>query len=158
MDEPTTALDVVMQREIVRQIVQLRDQFGFAVIFITYDMSLLLEIADRFAIMYAGKIIEDGGSQEVYRRARHPYTRGLISFPSFAWFSQAFKVFLALRLISLRWVKVARSLSVARVASQNVNIVMSDWLTWALMVMLPTMRLRVSSMISMLMVKLCQKA
>lgn len=82
MDEPTTALDVVMQREIVRQIVQLRDQFGFAVIFITHDMSLLLEIADRIAIMYAGKIIEDGGSQEVYHRARHPYTRGLISsFP-----------------------------------------------------------------------------
>ena len=48
----------------VRQIVQLRDQFGFAVIFITHDMSLLLEIADRIAIMYAGKIIEDGGSQE----------------------------------------------------------------------------------------------
>lgn len=71
-----------MQREIVRQIVQLRDQFGFAVIFITHDMSLLLEIADRIAIMYAGKIIEDGGSKEVYRRARHPYTRGLISsFP-----------------------------------------------------------------------------
>lgn len=64
MHEPTTALDVVMQREIVRQIVQLRDQFGFAVIFITHDMSLPLEIADRIAIMYAGKIIEDGGSQE----------------------------------------------------------------------------------------------
>ncbi|MET0783066.1 MAG: ABC transporter ATP-binding protein [Leifsonia flava] len=82
MDEPTTALDVVMQRQIVEQIVQLRDRMGFSVIFITHDVSLLIEIADRIAIMYAGEIIEQGPAEELYRRPRHPYTRGLLkSFP-----------------------------------------------------------------------------
>jgi peptide/nickel transport system ATP-binding protein len=82
MDEPTTALDVVMQRQIVEQITQLRDRLGFAVIFITHDVSLLIEIADRIAIMYAGEIVEEGTAHEVYRRPRHPYTRGLLtSFP-----------------------------------------------------------------------------
>ncbi len=60
MDEPTTALDVVMQRQIVEQIVDLRDRLGFSVIFITHDVSLLIEIADRIAIMYAGEIVESG--------------------------------------------------------------------------------------------------
>ncbi|GAB2024189.1 ABC transporter ATP-binding protein [Lactovum odontotermitis] len=82
MDEPTTALDVVMQRQIVEQITELRKKLGFAVIFITHDMSLLIEIADRIAIMYAGQIIEDGPAMDLYRHSRHPYTRGLIdSFP-----------------------------------------------------------------------------
>ena len=82
MDEPTTALDVVMQRQIVEQITDLRKKLGFAVIFITNDMSLLIEIADRIAIMYAGQIIEDGPALDLYDHARHPYTRGLInSFP-----------------------------------------------------------------------------
>ncbi|CAM3052959.1 ATP-binding cassette domain-containing protein [Lactococcus hircilactis] len=82
MDEPTTALDVVMQRQIVQQITDLRKKLGFAVIFITHDMSLLIEIADRIAIMYAGQIIEDGPAMDLYNHARHPYTRGLInSFP-----------------------------------------------------------------------------
>lgn len=82
MDEPTTALDVVMQRQIVEQITELRKKLGFAVIFITHDMSLLIEIADRIAIMYAGQIIEDGPALDLYDHARHPYTRGLInSFP-----------------------------------------------------------------------------
>jgi peptide/nickel transport system ATP-binding protein len=82
MDEPTTALDVVMQRQIVEQITELRKKLGFAVIFITHDMSLLIEIADRIAIMYAGQIIEDGPAMDLYKHARHPYTRGLInSFP-----------------------------------------------------------------------------
>jgi peptide/nickel transport system ATP-binding protein len=82
MDEPTTALDVVMQRQIVEQIMQLKDELGFSVIFITHDVSLLLELADRIAIMYAGRIIEDATSTEVYRMPRHPYTAGLLhSFP-----------------------------------------------------------------------------
>ena len=82
MDEPTTALDVVMQRQIVEQITALRDRLGFAVIFITHDVSLLIEIADRIAIMYAGEIVEQGGAHAVYRTPRHPYTRGLLtSFP-----------------------------------------------------------------------------
>lgn len=82
MDEPTTALDVVMQRQIVEQIAELRERLGFAVVFITHDVSLLLEIADRIAIMYAGEIIEDAPAADVYRRPRHPYAHGLLrSFP-----------------------------------------------------------------------------
>lgn len=82
MDEPTTALDVVMQRQIVEQITRLRRELGFSVIFITHDVSLLIELADRIAIMYAGQIVEDATAQEVYRRPRHPYTDGLLhSFP-----------------------------------------------------------------------------
>ena len=82
MDEPTTALDVVMQRQIVEQISELRERLGFSVIFITHDVSLLIEIADRIAIMYAGEIVEEGPAQDLYRRPRHPYTRGLLSsFP-----------------------------------------------------------------------------
>ncbi len=82
MDEPTTALDVVMQRQIVEQIADLRERLGFSVIFITHDVSLLIEIADRIAIMYAGEIVEDAAAQDVYRRPRHPYSDGLLhSFP-----------------------------------------------------------------------------
>ncbi|ROS76606.1 ABC transporter ATP-binding protein [Cellulomonas sp. PhB143] len=83
MDEPTTALDVVMQRQIVEQIVDLRDRLGFSVVFITHDVSLLVEIADRIAIMYAGEIVEEATADEVYRRPRHPYSHGLLSsFPA----------------------------------------------------------------------------
>ena len=82
MDEPTTALDVVMQRQIVEQIADLRDRLGFSVIFITHDVSLLIEIADRIAIMYAGEIVEEAAAQDVYRRPRHPYSDALLhSFP-----------------------------------------------------------------------------
>lgn len=82
MDEPTTALDVVMQRQILEQVVELRDAFGFSVVFITHDMSLLIEIADRIAIMYAGEIVEEGRAEELYRAPRHPYSHGLVgSFP-----------------------------------------------------------------------------
>ncbi|MDR2929621.1 MAG: ABC transporter ATP-binding protein [Propionibacteriaceae bacterium] len=82
MDEPTTALDVVMQRQIVEQIAELRSRLDFSVIFITHDVSLLIEIADRIAIMYAGEIVEEGPAQALYHAARHPYTRALLaSFP-----------------------------------------------------------------------------
>ena len=82
MDEPTTALDVVMQRQILEQIMDLRDRLGFSVVFITHDVSLLIEIADRIAIMYAGEIVEDAAADDVYRRPRHPYSEGLLhSFP-----------------------------------------------------------------------------
>ena len=82
MDEPTTALDVVMQRQIVEQIAELRERLGFSVIFITHDVSLLIEIADRIAIMYAGEIVEQGPAQDLYRASRHPYTQALLaSFP-----------------------------------------------------------------------------
>ena len=82
MDEPTTALDVVMQRQIVEQIAELRERLGFSVIFITHDVSQLIEIADRIAIMYGGRIVEDAAAQDVYRKPRHPYSRALLhSFP-----------------------------------------------------------------------------
>jgi peptide/nickel transport system ATP-binding protein len=83
MDEPTTALDVVVQRDILAQIMGLRNDFGFSVIFITHDLSLLLEIADTTAIMYAGRIVEMATREDLYRHPRHPYTYGLLnSFPS----------------------------------------------------------------------------
>ncbi|PRZ09507.1 peptide/nickel transport system ATP-binding protein [Isoptericola sp. CG 20/1183] len=82
MDEPTTALDVVMQRQIVEEIADLRERLGFSVVFITHDVSLLIEIADRIAIMYAGDVVEDARAQDVYRRPRHPYSSALLhSFP-----------------------------------------------------------------------------
>jgi peptide/nickel transport system ATP-binding protein len=83
MDEPTTALDVVVQRDILAQIMRLSSDFGFSVIFITHDLSLLLEIADTIAIMYAGRIVEMATREDMYRRPRHPYSCGLLnSFPS----------------------------------------------------------------------------
>jgi len=82
MDEPTTALDVVVQREILQQVKTLQREFGFAVLFITHDLSLLLEIASRIAIMYAGEIIEEAAAAELHTAPRHPYTLGLMqSFP-----------------------------------------------------------------------------
>lgn len=83
MDEPTTALDVVTQREIIEELVQLKERLGFAVVFITHDLSLLIELADRIAIMYAGRIVEQAPSQELFHAPRHPYSHGLLnSFPS----------------------------------------------------------------------------
>ncbi len=83
MDEPTTALDVVVQREILARMSELRESLGFSVIFITHDLSLLLEIADTIAVMYAGKVVELGPADELYDRPSHPYTQGLLaSFPS----------------------------------------------------------------------------
>jgi peptide/nickel transport system ATP-binding protein len=83
MDEPTTALDVVVQREILREITRLRAELGFAVVFITHDLPLLLEISDRIAVMRAGLIVELDDALTLYTRPRHPYTRRLLSsFPS----------------------------------------------------------------------------
>ncbi|MGN6870926.1 MAG: dipeptide ABC transporter ATP-binding protein [Solirubrobacteraceae bacterium] len=82
MDEPTTALDVVVQREILAEIFELKDRLGFSVLFITHDLSLLLEIADRVVIMYAGQVVESGTREQIHARSVHPYTRGLLtSFP-----------------------------------------------------------------------------
>jgi peptide/nickel transport system ATP-binding protein len=78
MDEPTTALDVVLQREIVDEIRRLRDVFGFSVLFITHDLSLLAQFCDRIAVMYAGKIVEDASAAELVRSPKHPYTRLLL--------------------------------------------------------------------------------
>ncbi|MEZ0075879.1 ABC transporter ATP-binding protein [Planotetraspora sp. GP83] len=77
MDEPTTAVDVVMQRVILQHIVRLRRELGFAVIFVTHDLPLLLELADRIAVMYAGRIVEIGDAAGIGDVPQHPYTRGL---------------------------------------------------------------------------------
>jgi peptide/nickel transport system ATP-binding protein len=83
MDEPTTALDVVVQRGIIREIMRLRERLGFAVIFITHDLPLLIEISDRIAIMLEGEIVEQGTAVEIYCAPRHDYTKRLLaSFPS----------------------------------------------------------------------------
>jgi len=83
MDEPTTALDVVVQRDILAQIVELKQTLGFSILFITHDLSLLLELADRIAVMYAGQLLEVGSAAEIHREPAHPYTKGLLnSFPS----------------------------------------------------------------------------
>jgi peptide/nickel transport system ATP-binding protein len=82
LDEPTTALDVVVQREIMQQVQALKRDFGFAVLFITHDVSLLLEFADRIAIMYAGEVVESAPAEALATAAKHPYTQGLLqSFP-----------------------------------------------------------------------------
>jgi peptide/nickel transport system ATP-binding protein len=82
MDEPTTALDVVTQREIINELYELRSRFGFAMIFITHDLSLLVELADEIVVMYAGQIVERASALELYEAPRHPYTLGLLnSFP-----------------------------------------------------------------------------
>lgn len=82
MDEPTTAVDVVMQRSILRKVLELQEKLDFAVIFVTHDLSLLLEIADRVAIMYAGRLVEVGAARSLYMEPKHPYTKALRdSFP-----------------------------------------------------------------------------
>jgi peptide/nickel transport system ATP-binding protein len=83
MDEPTTALDVVTQREILEELSVLREKLGFAVLFITHDLSLLIEIADSIAVMYAGRVVERADATSLFRAPRHPYTVGLLnSFPN----------------------------------------------------------------------------
>ncbi|MDJ0322388.1 ABC transporter ATP-binding protein [Cryobacterium sp. PH31-AA6] len=82
MDEPTTALDVLVQREILSQISMLRHEFGFSVIFITHDLPLLLEISDRIAVMRGGEIIELAPAREIWEHPQHEYTKTLLaSFP-----------------------------------------------------------------------------
>jgi peptide/nickel transport system ATP-binding protein len=82
LDEPTTALDVVVQREILQELEQLKAELGFAVIFITHDLSLLVEFSDRISIMYAGEIVETATAETLFEDPKHPYTVGLMnSFP-----------------------------------------------------------------------------
>jgi peptide/nickel transport system ATP-binding protein len=81
-DEPTTALDVMVQAQVLSLLKRLQREFGLAMLFITHDLSVLVEVADRLAVMYAGKIIEEGQAQKVFREPQHPYTEALAaSFP-----------------------------------------------------------------------------
>lgn len=82
-DEPTTALDVVVQYNIIRRIIKLKEEMGFAILFITHDLPLMLEMCDRIAVMYAGRLVEVGPVKELSRAPQHPYTKGLLNaFPS----------------------------------------------------------------------------
>ena len=83
MDEPTSALDVVAQRSLMIQIKQLQEQLGFAVVFVTHDMSLVSHFSDRLVVMYAGQVVEFGPTRDVFDHPSHPYSRGLLdAFPS----------------------------------------------------------------------------
>jgi peptide/nickel transport system ATP-binding protein len=79
MDEPTAALDVVVQKDILEQIAILQQKLGFSILFITHDLSLLVEISDQIAIMYAGEIVERAPARELFDQPRHPYTLGLMN-------------------------------------------------------------------------------
>jgi oligopeptide/dipeptide ABC transporter ATP-binding protein len=82
LDEPTTALDMVTQRQILSQLLSLQQQVGFSIVFITHDLGLLVEFADRIAVMYAGRIVEQAPVAALHREPLHPYSHGLISsFP-----------------------------------------------------------------------------
>jgi peptide/nickel transport system ATP-binding protein len=77
-DEPTTALDVTIQAQILRLIKKLREEFGSAIVLITHDMGVVADIADRVAVMYAGRIVEQGTKREIFYDPQHPYTWGLL--------------------------------------------------------------------------------
>ncbi len=77
-DEPTTALDVTVQAEIVDLLIDLRHRLGLSIIWITHDLSLLARLVDRIAVMYAGRIVEEGPAEKIYESPRHPYTIGLL--------------------------------------------------------------------------------
>ncbi len=77
-DEPTTALDVIVQAQIMNLFKRIKKQYNIGMVFITHDLSLIAEIADRVAIMYAGKIIEIGSADQIFGNPKHPYTQGLL--------------------------------------------------------------------------------
>jgi oligopeptide/dipeptide ABC transporter ATP-binding protein len=76
-DEPTTALDVTIQAQILSLIEERKDEMGLAVILITHDLGVVARMADRVAVMYAGKVVEEGHVDAIFTDARHPYTRAL---------------------------------------------------------------------------------
>jgi len=83
MDEPTSALDVVAQRSLMAQIKQLQRALGFAIVFVTHDMSLVSHYCDKLLVMYAGQVVETGPTRTVFDAPSHPYSRGLLdAFPS----------------------------------------------------------------------------
>jgi peptide/nickel transport system ATP-binding protein len=82
-DEPTTALDVMVQAQVLALLKRLQREFGLAMLFITHDLSVLVEVADRLAVMYAGKIVEEGPAQTIFHEPEHPYTQALAAaFPA----------------------------------------------------------------------------
>lgn len=77
-DEPTTALDVTIQAQILELLAGLREKFGLAMLFISHDLAVVSQVADRVAVMYAGSLVEMGGKRDIFQAAAHPYTRGLL--------------------------------------------------------------------------------
>ena len=77
-DEPTTALDVTIQAQILELLAGLRSKFGLAMLFISHDLAVVSQVADRVAVMYAGSVVEVGPKNEIFRTPAHPYTRGLL--------------------------------------------------------------------------------
>ena len=78
-DEPTTALDVTIQAQILRLLAELRAKFGLTMLFISHDLAVVSQVADRVAVMYAGNLVELGSKDDIFRAAAHPYTRGLLN-------------------------------------------------------------------------------
>ncbi|MGA3562272.1 ABC transporter ATP-binding protein [Melissospora conviva] len=78
-DEPTTALDVTVQMQVLRLLARMRDEQGTATLLITHDLGLVAEVADRVAVMYAGRVVETGTVAQIFAAARHPYTRALLA-------------------------------------------------------------------------------
>ena len=79
LDEPTTGLDVVTQDRILGELKALRDERGMAMVYVSHDLAVVAEMADRIVVMYAGRVVESGRTDEVIERPRHPYTRGLVA-------------------------------------------------------------------------------
>ncbi len=77
-DEPTTALDVTIQKQILELLGDLRRKFGLAMLFISHDLAVVSQVADRVAVMYAGNLVELGAKRDIFQAAAHPYTRGLL--------------------------------------------------------------------------------
>ena len=77
-DEPTTALDVTIQADIIDLLKDIQKEFGMAVIMITHDLGIVANIAKKIIVMYAGKVVETGSSQDIFYRPRHPYTKALL--------------------------------------------------------------------------------
>jgi peptide/nickel transport system ATP-binding protein len=78
-DEPTTALDVTVQAQILELLAELRQKFGLAMLFISHDLAVVSQVADRVAVMYAGQVVETGPAKEIFRSPVHPYTQGLMN-------------------------------------------------------------------------------
>ena len=79
LDEPTTGLDVTTQEQIVELLADLRSRLGMSMLYVTHDLGVLAQIADRVGVMYAGRMVETAPVRELFDRPRHPYTRGLIA-------------------------------------------------------------------------------
>jgi peptide/nickel transport system ATP-binding protein len=78
-DEPTTALDVTVQAQILRLLATLKRELGLAILLITHDLGIVARVADRVSVMYAGEVVERAPTAELFRSPQHPYTRGLLS-------------------------------------------------------------------------------